>query len=141
MSVLYVTLPLPVGANSRRMAGGVRRPGQYVPVADRLGRPRLVTSRAAQQWRERAGAAVLIARLEQRWTVPDGDLEVRLHAVGSGSDVDSGSKLALDAVADGLGVDDRRIVRLVLEVTRSGAPCLLVEVQGRAEALRCARTA
>ena len=130
---LTFVLPPAPGINSRHgtdpLTGQrVRLPGQYKYVPTAHG-ARPVLSAYARRWREQAALLVTVAARECGWVDPGGDLVVELMQRGAGRrDVDAGVKLALDSVAEGLGVNDRRFRRVVLEREREGAPCLAVRV-------------
>lgn len=127
-------LPLPPGINTTHIRGE-RVPGQYRYVQTSSG-ARPVLSNYAKQWCERAEMVVQVAIRQQGWADPGGDLEITLRQQGTGRDTDAGSKLCLDAVASGLGVNDARFKRVVMERDKAGAPCLAVTVRPleRAEA-------
>jgi hypothetical protein len=127
MTALCVVLPLGPATNTTHRRGQ-RVPGTYRYVRT-PGGARPVLSTAARQWRDGAALLVQSAVRQQGWTDPGGDLELMLTVHGTNRDADSGEKLAVDAVAAGLGVDDGRFRCVVLGRERAGAPCLVATVR------------
>jgi Holliday junction resolvase RusA-like endonuclease len=124
MSALHVILPIPTGMN-----GSGSRRGAYA-IATVRGVPRLVSSRAARQWKADAVLLVSVKARQEGWVTPAGRL--RLAVLRSDKhDLDSGVKLLCDAVAEGIGVDDARFGQVSLTRAAScRADCLLVIVEG-----------
>lgn len=115
MSALEVLLPVPVGINSSGR-GGERRHGAYLPVARHtrggVTTVGLMLSPEARAWKEQAALLVRCEAVRLGWEPPMGELRLRVVR-GDRADLDSGVKL-MDAVALGLGIDDRRFEAVTL---------------------------
>ncbi len=70
----------------------------------------------ARKWREEALLCIMLARtLQHHESVPEAPLTLTIERpVRDRHDLDSGLKLLLDVVAQGLGVDDRRFTVITL---------------------------
>ena len=114
---LTFPLPIPVGING---SGSSRGAYTIVHVNHK---PRLVSSRAAVAWHKCAELETMIAARRQGWADPGGPLELTVaRGDADGHDADSGIKLLMDAVADGLGIDDRRFWTLHIDRHVPGVP-------------------
>lgn len=107
MSTLRLTLPLPPSVNNQYVTVGNRRALSKSARAFRRG----VTA-ATRGLHGREDVAALLPRLQEQPFACD---LVFYFETPYRRDLDGGLKIALDAVCDALGLDDRYIVSITLE--------------------------
>lgn len=113
MSVsIRVSFPLPPTTNNL-----------YFSIKTKSGTSRRVLTSQARTWKEKAAQVVADAAAAPGWTLGQKQpyrVEISFSATRPFSwDLDGRLKLLLDAIAAGLGVDDRYIIGMIIEKKRA----------------------